>query len=132
MLLVKTDVKKSKIKGAGLGLFAAEFIPKGKRIWEFTVGIDRIVTQKEVNKLGPHEKEFIHKYAYKYPLEELWILCVDNDRFINHSEDPNTKDSNEDLEEGYSVAARDIDIGEELTCDYREFDAHFNEKIAKN
>jgi hypothetical protein len=31
--------------------------------------------------------------------------------------------------EGYDIAIRDIEEGEELTCDYRSFDAHFERKI---
>ena len=42
-------------------------------------------------------------------------------RYFNHSEEPNTVDL--DGPEGPTVAARDIQPGEELTCDYRLFDA---------
>lgn len=53
-----------------------------------------------------------------------YILCADNARFFNHSDNPNTHvvEDPED-EETADVASKDIQIGEELTVDYREFDA---------
>ncbi len=44
MLLVKTHLGKSKING--IGLFADEFISKGKVIWKFTPGFDFVLTKK--------------------------------------------------------------------------------------
>ena len=41
-------------------------------------------------------------------------MCVDNARFINHSDTPNTKNVGDDC-----AVTRDIQEGEELTCDYR-------------
>jgi len=42
-------------------------------------------------------------------------MCVDNARFINHSDTPNTGN------DGYDCPVlRDIQKDEELTCDYRE------------
>jgi hypothetical protein len=38
---------------------------------------------------------------------------------MNHSDDPNTGQLNPDVE----IALRDIEVGEELTCNYRTFDA---------
>ena len=45
------------------------------------------------------------------------LFTVDNDRHINHSEEPNTY-----LRDGYVLARVDIKKGTEITNDYREFD----------
>jgi len=43
-------------------------------------------------------------------------VCADDARFMNHSENPSC------LDEGETTSAkRDIQAGEELTCDYRTF-----------
>lgn len=47
------------------------------------------------------------------------VLCGDNARFMNHSFEPNCDDDGGE----FTTAARDIEAGEELTCDYRRFDA---------
>ena len=61
--------------------------------------------------------DHIRHYVY---LEEggHYVLCGDNAKFMNHAEDPNCTDADPQ----YTVARRAIEAGEELTCDYREFD----------
>ena len=46
------------------------------------------------------------------------LLTVDHDRHMNHADEPNTY-----LKSGYAIARRNIRKGEEITNDYREFDA---------
>jgi SET domain-containing protein len=43
------------------------------------------------------------------------VLCVDNTKHIDHSDDPNLIDKPDSSQEH---AARDIAVGEELTCNY--------------
>ena len=59
------------------------------------------------------------------------MLCADYARFFNHSDDPNVRNTDDSSQNGWCVdrAARDITRGEELTCDYREFDADFDQKF---
>ena len=64
-LLVKTYLKESSIPNAGIGCFAAQFIPKGTKIWQFSSLIDRIYTEEEFNSAGNLEKEFLTRYCYK-------------------------------------------------------------------
>ena len=56
-----------------------------------------------------------------------YVCCGDNDRYINHSEQPNTEDLGFEERvfegEGITIAARDIQPGEEILSDYRSFDA---------
>ena len=55
----------------------------------------------------------------------IYILCSDDTRFFNHAETPNTESREVDGEdEVITVAKRDIQPGEELTDDYRTFEAH--------
>ena len=44
------------------------------------------------------------------------MLCVDHAKFFNHADDPSCDD-----DAHFTYAARDIEVGEELTSDYRRF-----------
>ena len=57
MLLVKTYLDKSPIHG--LGVFAAEPIPKGTKIWRFVEGFDRCYTPKQFAKLPKAARDFL-------------------------------------------------------------------------
>jgi SET domain-containing protein len=116
MLLVKTKLEESKIPNAGIGCFAAEFIEAGTKIWEFSPEIDRVYKQNDLNNLSLLELEFLDKYSYRN--NNLYYLCVDNGRFINHSNNPNTKEDNK-IQATY--ASVDINIGEEIVSNYCDF-----------
>jgi SET domain-containing protein len=116
MLLVKTYLDKSAIHG--LGVFAGEFIRKGKKMWRFVEGYDRVYSPKQFARLPKPAKDFVRFYGYRVDGEIL--LTVDHDRHINHSEDANTVWQN-----GYSIARRDIPKGAEITNDYRDIDLAF-------
>jgi len=124
MLLVRTYLDKSSIEG--LGLFAAEDISKGTITWEFYPDLD-IHLEKEGFAVGKVEWEFIEKYAFYDKQLEKWILSADNDRFTNHSENPNTGP----LKDGRMEALRDIKAGEEITSNYYEIDYDVNTKLIK-
>ena len=117
MLTVKTVVRPSSIEG--LGLFADQDIPAGTVIWEFVEKFDTTYTNEEFEALPKSAKPHVRKYSYFCPELSLWVLCGDDARFMNHAAVPNTFE-----EPGTrSIAARDIAAGEELTCDYTQFDA---------
>ena len=113
MLLVKTYLDKSPIHG--IGVFAGEDIRKGRKIWVFAEGYDRFYSPKQFAKLPKQARAFLNSYGYRVDGEVLFT--VDNDRHINHSEEPNTY-----LRDGYVLARVDIKKGTEITNDYREFD----------
>jgi|GEM_PF-246237 len=113
MLLVKTYLDKSPIHG--LGVFAAQFIRKGTKIWRFVDGFDRAYSPEEFARLPKPARDFIRQHGYRVDGEIL--LTADHDHHMNHSDDPNTYLSN-----GYAVARRHIRRGEEITNNYREFD----------
>jgi SET domain-containing protein len=116
MFIISTYIAKSEIEG--VGVFTAEPIVKGQIISRFEPEFDRLVPTADYLAAPPHLKALLDRYAFPHPLSpEFVVYEVDNSRFMNHSENPNTDYS--DFAAG--VALRDIAAGEELTCDYNDF-----------
>ena len=127
MLLVKTKIGPSKIHG--IGLFADEFIQKGKIIWKFAKRFDLMIEEKTISELSEPGKNFFLKYAYMDPGCKKYILDFDNSRFMNHSKNPNTISIYPAEEKiGITIASRNIKPSEEITGNYHEFDLTSNEK----
>jgi SET domain-containing protein len=116
MMLVKTYIKESTIPEAGLGCFAAEFIPKDTLIWIFNPSLDRDLSEHQLGGFSSLEKDFIKTYAYKH--NGYYYLCIDNGRFINHADNPNTYESKQ-MQATYAL--KDIAEGEEILSNYAEF-----------
>ena len=116
MLLVKTYLGRSGIHG--LGVMAGQFIRKGTKVWRFEESFDRVYSPQQFAKLPKPARDYIKNYGYRVDGEVL--LTIDHDHHMNHSEDANTHWRN-----GHIVARRDIRKGEEITNDYRLFDAEF-------
>jgi SET domain-containing protein len=121
MLLVKTYLDRSEIHG--IGLFAGERIPRGTVVWRRSPDIDILLSPEQVASLHPAARAQIEKYTYLDRVLGSLVLCGDDARFFNHSDSPNCRDF-PDAQGGTTVAARDIDAGEELTSDYASFDAN--------
>lgn len=120
MLLVRTRVIPSQIEG--LGVFADEPIKAGTAIWKLDGFFDRMMPVSEVAALPPHMQDFIDTYGYPHKeLAGLIVFETDNGRFMNHSLSPNTDFSNPSR--GFAIC--DIAVGEEITCNYFEFDLSF-------
>jgi uncharacterized protein len=120
MLLVSTYVAPSQIEG--VGVFAAERIPAGRLIWKLDPGFDRLVGRDSVLELEPAMRAFIQRYAYPLMADpSLLVVELDNGRFMNHSATPNTRFDDPDA--GYATV--DIAAGDEILCDYGEFDPGF-------
>ncbi len=121
MLLVRTSKHNSTIHG--IGLFADQFIPRGTPTWRFTPGVDQALHPAQLGRIPDAARSQFLTYAYLDIQTGLYVLCADDARFMNHSPEPNiVSDYEEDPVFGVDVAARDIQQGEELTCDYRTFD----------
>jgi SET domain-containing protein len=121
MLSVKTKVSPSKIHG--IGLFADQKILKGTTIWEFTPGFDLKLTERDTKKLSQQARDYLMIYAYRSKKSHVWILPMDNGRYFNHSDTPNTLSTySEDQEEVVTKAIKDIEPGEEITDDYHSFE----------
>lgn len=125
MLLVKTKIGQSKIHG--IGLFSDQFIPKGTLVQKFISGFDLVIPKSKIKKLSiPAKRQFLN-YAYRHKKTGQFILCFDDARFLNHSDSPNLISNN--ASEEIDIAARNIRKGEELTCNYKAFDADFKYKL---
>lgn len=121
MMLVQARKSQSPIHG--IGLFAAEFIAEGTPTWRFIAGIDQAIHPDVVERVPPASRSAFLTYAYLDIRTGLYVLCADDARFMNHSDEPNVRgDYGLDPVFGVDVAARDIQPGEELLCDYRTFD----------
>jgi len=126
MLLVKTKIRPSKIDG--IGLFAAEFIPRYTVVWRFIPGFDIRLDKKEVEKLPEAAKNQILKYAYLDENGE-YVMCMDDARHFNHSGSPNTDSPDTLNSKEETIASCDIEPGEEMTCYYYQFDDDAYKKI---
>ncbi len=128
MLMVKTRLGQSAI--AGIGLFADQDIPKGAVTWRFMRDFDRLLSERDIDSLPEPARSNILDHTYLDAASGLFVLCADNARFMNHADEPNTAGVHEPgAIEGYDIALRDIRAGEEMTCDYRTFDAHVTLKL---
>lgn len=124
MLVVKTKIGQSRVEG--IGLFADQFIPKGIVTWKFDPRFDIYFDPKELEKMFELQKDLIIHFAYLSKKSGKYVYSIDNARFTNHSTSPNIA-KDEKLSEGdaeiCTVAIRDIQLGEEMTIDYRAIDA---------
>lgn len=110
MLLVKTKLGVSNIHG--IGLFADEFIRQGTIIFKED-NFTKKLTKEEFEFLPPIQRNFIKTYSYFR--DNYYRISLDNDRFMNHSDTPNTIDIDD-----ITIANYDINIGDEITCNYND------------
>lgn len=122
MLCIKTSVRPSKI--SGLGLFTEEDITKGTIVWEFNHVLDKVFSKKDLSKLSFNSRKQILNYSYLDNSLGGYVLCGDDARFFNHSENCNCDDSMSNI----TIANRNILAGEELTVNYKVFYDNFDEK----
>lgn len=121
MLLVNASAGPSPIQGTGL--IAREPIPGGALIWQLQPGFDLEMSKEFIDGLSSWTQEQIRRFVYIDVATGTYILCSDDAKFMNHSDTPNTRTVGPK-----TFATRDIPAGEELTCDYSEFDAATRER----
>lgn len=121
MLRVRTEVKP--LSNNRLGLFAAEFIAKGQITWAFDEGIDLQLPVSTLEALPRVQRDFLIQYGFFNDDGSVLFHCADDLRYINHSSEPNIKSA---LFE--DRALRDIMVGEELVCDFRDYEPDWFER----
>jgi SET domain-containing protein len=121
MLLIPVRADRSPIHG--LGVFTLHPIPAGTPVWRFQPGFDQRFPSHLLTQLPEPAQRHIHHYAYLDAASGDWILNGDLAVFLNHSCNPNTGCPKASNSATQTIALRDIQTGEELTCDYHAFDA---------
>lgn len=120
MLLISTSVAPSAIEG--LGVFADEYVSRGSLIWKLNPKFDIFVNEMELGALPRHMQSYLARYSYPHlELAGYRVIDVDNGKYMNHSLTPNT--DFRIFDEGYALV--DIAPGDEITCNYHEFDPGF-------
>ena len=106
----------------GLGLYAAIPLLKNTIVYREQPGFLMVVPETTLNTWTQEARDRFLTHAYRgqgrWRLTDAYYFNADDSRFMNHEDHPSLIS----MEEGaIYVTARDLDIGEELTCDYREF-----------
>ena len=117
MMRVKTSLRISPIHG--MGLFAEEDIKAGTVVWDFDPQFDIAYDRSDLDAFPEFVRREIVKFSFWDKRLQKFVLCADNARFFNHSDDRANCLDHEDVRR--TVAVRDIARGEELTADYREW-----------
>jgi SET domain-containing protein len=120
MLLISTYVAPSSIEG--LGVYSDEYVPCGSLIWSLNPKFDVFVNEIVLGSLPAHVRSYIARYSYPHlEMPGCRVIDVDNGKYMNHSLAPST--DFRIFDKGYALA--DIARGEEITCNYHEFDPDF-------
>jgi len=133
MMLVATRVAPSAIHGNGL--FAIHPILKGTPLYRFQSGLDQALSPEAWMALPEPARGFVRHFTYFDRPSNRMILSGDDARFMNHAETPNTGvPCGTPIKSGepvITVALRDIAAGEELTCNYLDFDGDVAWKLGQ-
>jgi len=127
MYLVKTKMRSSRIHG--IGVFADQFIPEGTVVWEFHDGIDHVISPETLMTQSEVVRNEVERLFYLDKDLGVWVVPVGQGCFVNHSDNPNL--THDDGVHAPSVAARDIQLGEELTENYRRYDVASEEGVSE-
>lgn len=111
MLVVRHIVKSSTIHG--LGVFIMQSAKSGMVVWRYDPMYDVEIPVDLVKGFPSDVAETVFHHAEFLPRLNAFRLGNDADIFMNHSSAPSLIDRGDKM-----VAARDLSMGEELTCDY--------------
>ena len=126
-MLIETCVQPSGIHG--LGLFAVRPVPRGAPIWRFEPGFDQDFSPARFAALPPPAQRHTRWFSFVRRDDDHVILSGDHACFMNHSPSPNTGAPPGATPPVVTQALRDIAAGEEITCNYYEFDADAPRKL---
>ncbi len=126
MYLFPVYVKESIIEGKGV--FTFQKIKKGEVVWKYAPEHDQSISVEEYTKLSNEEKKYLEKVAYLSASSGKYIFPPENDPalYTNHDQKHHNLSVVVDKSissEPYFIANRDIEVDEELTNNYNEFDA---------
>lgn len=125
MLMINASAGRSRIHGRGL--ISREFISPGTVVWRLQPGFDVEMTKQQFEDLAPNAREQVARYIYTDVVTGNYILCSDDAKYMNHSDTPNTK-----TEGHQTIAIAAIEPGQEITCNYYEFDAALRQTTVEN
>jgi uncharacterized protein len=120
--MMLTKYKLDQDNWGGIGIYAAEPIKKNSVVYVYNESLIKIFSLSDVYAMSDVASDAILKYSYsgmgQHKLEGAVYYGMDDSRFMNHSAEPSLiyNESNQCYH-----AARDLIIGEELTCDYNDF-----------
>src|SRR5277367_3046895 len=115
MLLVETTVKPTPV--GGLGLFAAQRLPKGTEVWKYIPGIDATYTREQIETFPELFLRFLFRHASSTDGFKTYMVPIDDTRYTNHSDHPNCKTT---LDGNTAYTFQNVNIGDELTLNYEE------------
>ncbi len=96
----------------GLGVVATKHIPRGTVMW-VNDELDRIFTPQEIAEKHDFYQALLNTYCF-VDHKGNYVLCWDNERYINHSFNANVLTTAYD----FTIAVKDIYPNEEITNDY--------------
>lgn len=115
-----SDLIIGKGKLAGKAVYAGRDFKKGEVVIKYNL---KPLTEDDFKKLPRSEKMFTHIHwgtRQLYPIPE---------RYVNHSEEPNTYHKAKDLKNQWDIALKDIKKGEMITGDATKDDIMGNKKF---
>ena len=113
MFLIDTYLDKSKIEG--VGVFSKENVKKGEKIKEVRPEFEIEFDKENLPRMPLALARLIDNYAYEREKgSKIVVLGIDHEKYINHSDEPSVNDD--------GIALKDINIGDEITINYRDFD----------
>lgn len=116
----KVDVKFKHSGIHGTGVFAAEDIPAGTRVWEFDTSM-KLCDAEAMPRLSPETITFALWGGYLHKPSGMFLWYDDGMNFLNHGSGAAANvglDYWPKLTQDHVVALRDIRAGEELREDY--------------
>jgi SET domain-containing protein len=127
MFIVRTSLRPSSIQG--IGCFTEEPIKQGQVVWQYDPRFDIRIPLSELPSfpMAVQEHLLIYTYVEMVDGKEVMVYSADHSKHMNHSNSPNLLDTPDNLQQ---VAARDIEVGEELTCNYFSFDLDAYKKLS--
>lgn len=121
VLLLCVQLRPSPLHGHGLFTLAA--VPRGTPIWRFEPGFDQVFTPEAWAQLPEPARAHVRHFCFVRQHDHALVLSGDLARFLNHSSVPTTGMPEGGEATGVTVALRDLEPGEELTCNYWSYDA---------